>query len=51
MIDDNLEYARAIAKSNIPVFLIDNPRNQDYSPEKDPLITKVKSRSEIHFDQ
>ena len=51
MIDDNLEYARAIAKSNIPVFLIDNPRNQDYSPEKDLLITKVKNRSEIHFDE
>ena len=51
MIDDNLEYTRAIAKSNIPVFLIDNPRNQDYSPEKDPLITKVNNRSEIHFDK
>jgi len=51
MIDDNLEYARAIAKSNIPVFLIDNPRNQEYSPEKDRLITKVKNRSEIHFDK
>lgn len=51
MIDDNLEYARAIAKSNIPVFLIDNPRNQDYSPGKDPLITKVNNRSEIHFDK
>ena len=51
MIDDNLEYARAIAKSNIPVFLIDNPRTQEYSPEKDPLITKVNNRSEIHFDE
>lgn len=51
MIDDNLEYARAIANSNIRVLLIDNPRNQDYSPEKDPLITKVKNRSEIYFDE
>lgn len=51
MIDDNLEYARAIANSNIRVLLIDNPRNQDYSPEKDLLITKVKNRSEIHFDK
>ena len=51
MIDDNLEYARAIAKSNIPVFLIDNPRNQEYSPEKDPLIKKVNNLSEIHFDE
>ena len=51
MIDDNLEYARAIANSNIRVLLIDNPRNQEYSPEKDPLITKVKNRSEIHFDK
>ena len=51
MIDDNLEYARAIANSNIRVLLIDNPRNQDYSPEKDPLITKVNNRSEIHFDE
>ena len=51
MIDDNLEYARAIAKSNIRVLLIDNPRNQEYSPEKDQLITKVKNRSEIHFDE
>ena len=51
MIDDNLEYARAIANSNIRILLIDNPRNQDYSPEKDPLITKVNNRSEIHFDE
>ena len=51
MIDDNLEYARVIANSNIRILLIDNPRNQDYSPEKDPLITKVKNRSEIHFDE
>ena len=51
MIDDNLEYARAIAKSNTRVLLIDNPRNQDYSPEKDPLITKINNRSEIHFDK
>lgn len=49
MVDDNLHYARALAKASIPVFLIDCPRNQAFDPENDLLITKVEDRSEIDF--
>ncbi|MDO4713306.1 MAG: hypothetical protein Q4B28_01240 [bacterium] len=49
MVDDNLHYARDLAKAGIPVYLIDRPWNQQYRPESDLGIKKVVSRAEIDF--
>lgn len=51
MVDDNLHYARDLAKAGIPVYLLDRPWNQQYDVQLDTGIMKVSSRSAIDFDR
>ncbi|MDR2191080.1 MAG: hypothetical protein LBP53_08190 [Candidatus Peribacteria bacterium] len=47
MVEDNLEFASDIARHHIPCFLLDQPRNQDYTAEHYPGIIKVVSRNDM----
>jgi hypothetical protein len=38
---------KELADHGIPCFLLDKPRNQDYTPEKYPWVIKVHTRDEI----
>ena len=46
MIEDNLDFAQKIAEKGTLVYLLDKPRNQQYS-NTNPNIIKVASRNDI----
>lgn len=47
VIEDNLGFVAELSQAGIPCFLLDKPRNQDYTPERYPNVIKVHSRAEI----
>ena len=47
MIEDNLDFSRELSQNGIPCFLLDKPRNSEYTPEQYPGITKVSSWDDI----
>lgn len=48
MIEDNLSFARDVAKTGVKVYLLDKPWNQDYNQkDKDIWIIKIKDWSEV----
>ena len=47
MVEDNLEFSVELSENGIPCFLLNKPRNSQYSSEKYPGIIKVPSRNEI----
>lgn len=47
VIEDNLGFVAELSQAGIPCFLLDKPRNQDYSQENYPNVIKVNSRAEI----
>jgi uncharacterized HAD superfamily protein len=47
VVEDNLFFVADLSKHSVPCFLIDRPRNQDYTPETYPGVIKVHTRDEI----
>ena len=50
MVDDNLHYARDLAKAGIPVYLLEKPWNVAYDVETDQKIAKVKDWLAVNFE-
>lgn len=49
MVEDNLMFAREVAKKWIKVYLLDNPWNREYDEDLDKGIVKVESWTEIEI--
>ena len=47
VVEDNLFFVQDLAAHHIPCFLLQQPRNRDYTPEQYPGVIKVNSRKEI----
>ncbi|MDR2540589.1 MAG: hypothetical protein LBD11_02105 [Candidatus Peribacteria bacterium] len=47
MVDDSVDFAQELAQNGIPCFLLDKPRNYQWTADNYPLVYKVPSWSAI----